>query len=197
MSTSSSSFHLEFPCREHDGLAAALAGIELEAGLAITMLYDGPCGAHTKNEDSEADLRAEAIILDRLVRTLPGGPILPKQAAGVAAIPNLLQITFVAVELLDGTKEFIAPNRKFNFAPVEARTPTTPIVYTPAKGLLFGADRQAQRSVIAPGLLGAMPIKSQSDAASSLKFCCLAAKASDVYPRFDHAMKWDTAAAAR
>src|SRR5713101_2904485 len=104
MSTSSSSFHPEFPCREHDGLAAALAGIELEAGLAITMLYDAPCGAHTKNEGSsanEADLRAEAIILDRLVRVLPGGPILSKQAASVGAIPNLLQKTFVAVELLD------------------------------------------------------------------------------------------------
>jgi hypothetical protein len=37
-----------------------LAGIELEAVLAITLLYDAPCGAHTKNEcssASEVDLR--------------------------------------------------------------------------------------------------------------------------------------------
>jgi hypothetical protein len=60
--------------------------------------------------------------------------------------------------------------------------PTTSIVYAPGeKGLPFGADRRARRFVAVPGFLGAMPIKSQSDGVS-------------VYPRFNRAMTWDTAA---
>jgi hypothetical protein len=94
MSASSSSLRPGSSRGKHNGLATALAGIEFEAGSAITWLYDASRAGHTKNERSstnKADIRVEAIILDWLVRDLRRGPILSMQAVSVRATRKPLQ----------------------------------------------------------------------------------------------------------
>ena len=43
-------------------------------------------------------------------------------------------------------------------------------------------------------LLKSLPIKGQTNAGSSLKFCLVAAGEADIYPRAGQTMEWDTAA---
>ncbi len=121
-------------------LREEFARMALEAGRAIMAVYDGQIAVADKSDGSPttaADSAAEEIILAKLATVLPGVPVLAEESAS-AGLPSLGDV-FVAVDPLDGTREFINRNGEFtvNIALVETGTPTAGVVYAPALGRLW------------------------------------------------------------
>lgn len=85
-----------------------------------------------------ADQESEAIILDGLAKLLPGVGVIAEEEAAAGRYQSI-GTTFVLVDPLDGTKEFISANGEFtiNIAVVEAATPVFGLIYAPALGRLF------------------------------------------------------------
>lgn len=127
-------------------LAEALIEVSLAAGRVILDIYAQPFDVSLKADDSpvtEADRRAEVLILDALGRLAPGVPVVAEESAAAGHLPATGGCFFL-VDPLDGTKEFIRRSGDFtvNIALVEARRPILGVVYAPAVGRLFvgGAD---------------------------------------------------------
>lgn len=119
--------------------AALAAGSEIEA------IYGAGCAADLKADGSpvtEADRRAEAIILARLRAAFPAIPILAEEEACAGSIPDIGN-RFFCVDPLDGTKGFIQRNGEFtvNIALVEAGEAVAGVVYAPDAHLLYYGAR--------------------------------------------------------
>jgi 3'(2'), 5'-bisphosphate nucleotidase len=101
-----------------------------------------------------ADHAAEAVILEGLARVLPGVSVVSEEAAS-RTLPAGLPETFVLVDPLDGTREFVAGRDEFtvNVAVVSGGHPRLGIVAAPAQGALWrGIERRgAERLRLAPG----------------------------------------------
>ncbi len=114
--------------------------LSIEAGQAIMEVYDRPdLGVREKADTSpvtEADEAADAVIYSGLKEAFPNFPIVTEEQA---ATHNLDVKSFLIVDPLDGTKEFIKRRGDFtvNIALVEDGTPTLGVVYAPAKGRMF------------------------------------------------------------
>ncbi|WP_276947271.1 3'(2'),5'-bisphosphate nucleotidase CysQ [Haematobacter massiliensis] len=114
--------------------------LALAAGREILAIYhSGTLGTRAKADDSPvtlADLAADRVISEGLRAAFPNLPLVTEeQAATHAAQPR----TFLIVDPLDGTKEFVQRRGDFtvNIAYVENGTPRFGVVYAPAKGRLF------------------------------------------------------------
>ena len=85
-----------------------------------------------------ADEASEAEILHGLARLLPGVPVVSEEMAGDKAPPALGR-SFVMVDPLDGTKEFLAGSDQFtvNLAIVTGGVPIAGIVAAPNRGQLW------------------------------------------------------------
>jgi len=134
-----------------------LTTIVSAAAAAILAVRAGPLDTRTKPDltpVTAADHAAEAVILDGLARVLPGVPVVSEEAAGQAP-PAKLADTFILVDPLDGTREFIAGHDEFtvNVAIVADGRPLLGIVAAPALGLLWrGAEGgPAERLRLKPG----------------------------------------------
>src|SRR5688572_4693026 len=119
-----------------------LVPIARAAGAAILDVYSTDFGVRSKSDASpitEADERAEAVILERLAKLTPDIPIVSEEAASRGSIPATGQ-SFWLVDPLDGTKEFVNRNGEFtvNIALIEGGTPVLGIVLAPALGCLYG-----------------------------------------------------------
>ncbi|TCT13390.1 3'(2'),5'-bisphosphate nucleotidase [Tepidamorphus gemmatus] len=126
--------------------ALALAAIALEAGAAILDVYASDFAVGHKDDASpvtEADARAEAIILKRLAEYQPDVPVIAEEAASAGQVPAVGD-RFFLVDPLDGTKEFVRRNGEFtvNIALIEAGVPVAGVVYAPALGMMAVGDRQ-------------------------------------------------------
>jgi 3'(2'),5'-bisphosphate nucleotidase len=115
-------------------LDAAIAAAEV-----IADIYEHGATASTKADGSpvtEADARAEAIIIERL-RHL-GLPVLAEESVSAGDIPRLGDRFFV-VDPLDGTREFLKRNGEFtvNIALCEDGHPTMGVVLAPATGMTY------------------------------------------------------------
>ena len=125
---------------DYDRLAAVMRRLAVEAGAAILDVYARPdMGARAKADASpvtEADEAADAIIAAGLRAAFPDLPLITEEQA---ASHDLRADTFLIVDPLDGTKEFVQRRGDFtvNIAYVEAGVPRAGIVYAPAKGRLF------------------------------------------------------------
>ena len=64
----------------------------------------------------------------------------------------------------------------------------------PAEDGLVAVSSKSHPDAKTDALLKTLPIKGQTNAGSSLKFCLVAAGEADIYPRAGHTMEWDTAA---
>lgn len=64
----------------------------------------------------------------------------------------------------------------------------------PAPDGLVAVSSKSHPDAKTDALLKNLPIKGNSHAGSSLKFCLVAAGEADIYPRAGHTMEWDTAA---
>lgn len=128
-------------------LLAAVTAIANEAGEVIMAIYATDFAVADKRDASpvtEADQKAEAVILDALARLTPGVPVVSEEAASALQAPlPQQQNRFWLVDPLDGTKEFINRNGEFtvNIALIEACQPVLGVVLAPAMGRLFAGAR--------------------------------------------------------
>lgn len=139
----------------------------LEAGAEIEAIYGAGCATEVKEDGSpvtEADRRAEAIILARLSAAYPDIPVLAEEEACAGRIPDIGR-RFFCVDPLDGTKGFVERNGEFtvNIALIEDGAPVAGVVYAPDHHALFygakgqGAWRQREGSPLQPIRVRARP----------------------------------------
>ena len=134
-------------------LLAAVAALAREAGEVVMAVYaHGQAHARTKSDASpvtDADERAEALIVPALERLLPGVPVVAEEAVAAGrttAFAALPPERFWLVDPLDGTREFLDRNGEFtvNIALVEHGRAVLGAVLAPAVGpggvLYLGAE---------------------------------------------------------
>lgn len=118
-------------------------------------IYAGAIAVRRKADRSpvsDADVEAEAIILEGLARILPGVDVLAEErVAREGAAP--MGAAFLAVDPLDGTREFLQRRDEFtvNIALIEAGRPVAGCVYAPALHEMFLGGVGAWMARIAPG----------------------------------------------
>ncbi len=122
-------------------LAKQLIGTARAAGQAEMEIYRQDFQVERKADNSpvtEADKKAEAIILKQLARIAPDIPVVAEEAASAGDIPQT-GARFFLVDPLDGTKEFIRKSGEFtvNIALIEHGRPVFGLVYAPAIGELY------------------------------------------------------------
>ena len=125
---------------EYERLISVMRALALEAGAKIMDIYEADDFAVKVKSDAspvtEADEAADAIIAAGLRAAFPEVPLVTEEQA---ASHGETAKTFLIVDPLDGTKEFINRRGDFtvNIAYVEAGVPTRGVVYAPAKGRMF------------------------------------------------------------
>lgn len=130
---------------DFDRLIPILRRLALEAGIRIMQVYDGPDFAvNLKGDQSpvtEADEAADDLISAGLRAAFPDVVLITEEQAASHA---LSASTFLIVDPLDGTKEFVQRRGDFtvNIAYVENGVPRFGVVYAPAKGRLFYTTAQ-------------------------------------------------------
>lgn len=129
------------PNLEDPTLLASVVDIARAAGDVILQIYATDFSVRGKSDASpvtEADERAEAVIVGRLKTLLPGVPIVAEEAVAGGAMPEVGR-WFWLVDPLDGTKEFISRNGEFtvNIALVCEGRPVLGVVLAPALDRLF------------------------------------------------------------
>jgi 3'(2'), 5'-bisphosphate nucleotidase len=123
-----------------DTLIPLIRRLALEAGDRIMEVYNGPDFEVKSKSDAspvtEADEAADAIISAGLRAAFPDVTLITEEQADSHA---LNASTFLIVDPLDGTKEFVQRRGDFtvNIAYVENGVPLRGVVYAPAKGRLF------------------------------------------------------------
>lgn len=136
---------------EHmDGLTSIIAraaNVILDhspAGVAMRAKPDG-------SPVSAADEASEATILEGVAKLLPDVPIVSEESAPPALAPGA---TFIIVDPLDGTREYLSGSDEFtvNLAVVTRGAPIAGIIASPKRGLLWrgvvgrGAERLTFRA---------------------------------------------------
>ncbi len=141
---------------ERQRLAEAFAQLTLDAAVSIMQVYSTRgCKFETKADKSpvsEADERAETVILAGLARCAPGIPVLAEEAAA-RGIKPALDGCFILVDPLDGTREFVGGSGEFtvNIALIEAGRPVVGAVYAPVLKRLWIGSTIATVFEVAPG----------------------------------------------
>jgi 3'(2'), 5'-bisphosphate nucleotidase len=132
-------------------LLAELTTAVARAAAAILAIPPTALAPREKPDQSPvtaADEAAEAVILEHLARLLPGVPVVSEEAAA-RTDPPAPPSTFVLVDPLDGTREFLAGRPEFtvNVALVAEWKPIIGVVAAPASRRLWrgvvgqGAER--------------------------------------------------------
>ena len=124
----------------YDHLTEVMRKLALEAGEVIMQIYESPdFDVRLKSDASPvtaADEAADALISAGLRAAFPDVPLVTEEQA---ASHGQTVSTFLIVDPLDGTKEFVQRRGDFtvNIAFVENGVPTRGVVYAPAQGRLF------------------------------------------------------------
>jgi 3'(2'), 5'-bisphosphate nucleotidase len=160
-----------------------VAVIARRAGDVVLDVYRTDFAVRGKADASpvtEADDRAEALIVPALRALAPEVPVVAEEAVAAGRIPATGD-WFWLVDPLDGTKEFVSRNGEFtvNIALVHDGAPVLGVVLAPALGRLFGgvagqgawvddaAGRRAIRCRAVPGEgLTVVASRSHGDAAA-------------------------------
>ena len=139
-----------------DDIGQRLAQIAEEAGRLILPLWSAGVEVLRKADDSpvtEADRRAERLILDRLQADFPGTPVVSEEDASEFGTPDAIGPRFFLVDPLDGTKAFVRkdPNFTVNIALVENGRPVAGAVVAPASGETWFTWAGGATKISAPG----------------------------------------------
>ncbi|SLN33000.1 3'(2'),5'-bisphosphate nucleotidase CysQ [Roseisalinus antarcticus] len=132
---------------DYGKLVVEMRRLALEAGDKIMEIYDGPeFEVMVKSDNSPvtvADEAADALISAGLRAAFPDVALVTEEQS---ASHDIRAKTFLIVDPLDGTKEFINRRGDFtvNIALVEEGQPTRGVVYAPAKGRLFYTQADGQ-----------------------------------------------------
>lgn len=166
-----------FSAAERDAIARDFAALAVKAGAVIMEIYARGFEVRVKGDGSPvslADELAERLILAGLAPLLPGIPVLAEEAAARGETPELGD-TFILVDPLDGTREFVSRNGEFtvNIALVSAGIPVAGAVYAPALETLWWGGSRALMARIAPGqsldlAVGQTPIRARPQPAAGL-----------------------------
>lgn len=125
---------------DHARLVPLMRTLALLAGDRIMEIYNGPdFEVRAKGDASPvtaADEAADAVISSGLAAAFPDLPLITEEQADSHA---LTARTFLIVDPLDGTKEFVQRRGDFtvNIAYVQDGVPLRGVVYAPAKNRLF------------------------------------------------------------
>ena len=125
---------------DFERLIPLIRRLALEAGDRIMEVYDGPDFEVKSKSDTSpvtiADEAADEIISAGLRAAFPDMVLITEEQAASHA---LTATTFLIVDPLDGTKEFVQRRGDFtvNIAYVENGVPLRGVVYAPAQGRLF------------------------------------------------------------
>ncbi len=125
---------------DYDKLVNVMRRLALEAGDKIMEIYGSDdFDVRAKSDASPvtaADEAADAIISDGLRAAFPDIALITEEQSATHAAQGE---TFLIVDPLDGTKEFINRRGDFtvNIALVEGGVPTRGVVYAPAKSRMF------------------------------------------------------------
>lgn len=187
------------------------------SGIAVVLKADA-------SPVTEADQRAEALILDRLGREFPGTTVVGEEGCADCGTPESVPDRFFLVDPLDGTRGFVSGSTEFtvNIALIENGFPVAGAVATPADGRVWftdagGAwlrDGGGERTVhVRPRPDEALALVSNSMGGataerlgaihgfsawravnSSLKLVIIASGEADLYPRDGPTSEWDIAA---
>lgn len=152
---------------DHETLIEVMRRLAIEAGDRIMQIYEADdFDVRTKSDASpvtEADEAADALISAGLRAAFPDMPLVTEEQA---TSHELRATTFLIVDPLDGTKEFVNRRGDFtvNIALVEDGQPTRGVVYAPARQRMFYtlADGSAveETGPFDPGRRGALrPIR--------------------------------------
>lgn len=131
----------------YEQLIPVIRRLALEGGAKIMEIYNGPdFDVKLKSDESPvtvADEAADAIISDGLRTAFPDVMLVTEEQADSHGLTG---DTFLIVDPLDGTKEFIHRRGDFtvNIALVENGVPTRGVVYAPAKERLFYTTADGQ-----------------------------------------------------
>jgi 3'(2'), 5'-bisphosphate nucleotidase len=133
-----------------------LVAIAVEAGVRIIEIRQRPHGVMEKSDGSpvtEADLAGEQVIAAGLARHMPAIPVISEEDAARHGPPG--PKTFILVDPLDGTREFIGPSGEFtvNIALIDQGRPICGVVYAPALSRIWRGlvGRGAERAMLPPG----------------------------------------------
>lgn len=139
---------------ERDRLARAFAAIASAAAVAVMEVYRSDFETRSKADHSpvsDADERAEVVILDHLAKLLPGVPVVAEEASardGFAPKPaGQVNSAFLLVDPVDGTREFIQRKGDFtvNIALIEDGLPVAGVVFAPARREMYFGGASAHR----------------------------------------------------
>jgi 3'(2'), 5'-bisphosphate nucleotidase len=124
---------------QESDIGAALADIASEAALLILPLWRSGLDVVSKADQSpvtEADRRAETLILDRLATRFPDIPVISEEDASEFGTPDKIAERFFLVDPLDGTKAFIRgdPHFTVNIGLIHAGRPFAGAVVAPPSG---------------------------------------------------------------
>ena len=140
---------------DFDHLTTVMRRLSLQAGDVIMAIYNSDAfEVKAKSDNSpvtEADEAADALISAQLRQEFPHVTLVTEEQA---ASHSERADSFLIVDPLDGTKEFIKRRGDFtvNIAYVENGVPVRGVVYAPAKSRLFYTDADG-RSVEETGAL--------------------------------------------
>lgn len=118
-----------------------LTQVARDAGSVIMAIYATDFEVRGKDDNSpvtEADEKAEQVIVTALRKLTPEVPVIAEEAAAAGQMEEVAQM-FWLVDPLDGTREFINRNGEFtvNIALIEDGAPVLGVVYAPAIDRLF------------------------------------------------------------
>ncbi|MCY1128396.1 3'(2'),5'-bisphosphate nucleotidase CysQ [Frigidibacter sp. RF13] len=125
---------------DFERLAFVMRRLALEAGERIMEIYEAPDFEVRAKSDASpvtaADEAADALISEGLAEAFPSIALVTEEQA---TSHGQSVSTFLIVDPLDGTKEFVQRRGDFtvNIAYVEQGVPLRGVVYAPAKGRLF------------------------------------------------------------
>jgi 3'(2'), 5'-bisphosphate nucleotidase len=179
---------------EHEQWLDRVCDLAQQAGRLVMDVYATEFTVRGKGDASpvtEADERAEALIVAGLAALTPDLPIVAEEGVAAGRVPALHD-RFWLVDPLDGTREFVHRNGEFtvNIALVHAGRPVLGVVHAPALLRLFGGVVGAGAFVEDEN--GRHPIRCRALPPEGATV--LAAGEGDLYPRFGRTMEWDIAA---
>lgn len=126
---------------DHLKLADGLLPAVLDAGRVEMQYYESDIVVERKTDKSpvtEADRKAEAILLAALAELVPGIPVVAEEQAAAGRVPAF-DDTFFLVDPLDGTREFINKRGEFtiNIGLIAGGKPIFGLIYAPVLKRLF------------------------------------------------------------
>ena len=126
-------------------LSRELCALAVRAGREILGIYAGEFAVRGKSDSTpvtDADERAEEIILAGLAELEPRYPVVAEEQVSAGRVPEVGEQPFFLVDPLDGTREFVNRNGEFtvNIAMIEDGAPRLGVVHLPALHETYWCD---------------------------------------------------------